>query len=55
MQTISMRLPDDLLSELDRAAKARRVTKSEIVRESLEKALLGVGAMEDSAPAIANL
>jgi predicted DNA-binding protein len=39
MQTISMRLPDDLLSELDRAAKARRVTKSEIVRESLEKAL----------------
>ncbi len=39
MQTISMRLPDDLLEELGREAKARRVTKSSVVRESLEKAL----------------
>jgi hypothetical protein len=39
MQTVSMRLPDDLLLELDRAAKARRVPKSRIVRESLEKTL----------------
>ena len=39
MQTISMRLPDDLLQQLDHEAKARRVTKSAVVRESLEKAL----------------
>jgi hypothetical protein len=30
---------DDLLAQLDREAKARGVTKSSLVRESLEKAL----------------
>ncbi|MBM3776253.1 MAG: ribbon-helix-helix protein, CopG family [Acidobacteria bacterium] len=39
MRTISLKLPDDLLVELDSEAKARRVTKSSLVRESLEKAL----------------
>jgi hypothetical protein len=39
MQTISLKLPDDLLAELEREAKARRVTKSVVVRESLETAL----------------
>jgi Arc/MetJ-type ribon-helix-helix transcriptional regulator len=39
MQTISMRLPDDLLVDLEREAKTRRVTKSSVVRESLEKTL----------------
>jgi hypothetical protein len=39
MQTISLRLPDDLLAQLDREAKARGVTKSLLVRESLKKAL----------------
>jgi len=39
MQTISLKLPDDLLAELEREAKARRVTKSVLVRESLETAL----------------
>jgi hypothetical protein len=39
MQTISLKLPDDLLAQLNSAAKARRVTKSWIVRESLENAL----------------
>lgn len=34
-----MKLPDDLLDQLDREAKARRVTKSSLVRESLQKAL----------------
>ena len=34
-----MRLPDDLLEDLGRDARARRVTKSRLVRESLEKAL----------------
>jgi predicted transcriptional regulator len=39
MQTISLKLPDDLLDQLENEAKARRVTKSWLVRESLEKAL----------------
>lgn len=39
MPTVSMRLPEDLLRELDREAKARCVTKSLLVRESLEKTL----------------
>jgi len=39
MRTISLKLPDDLLVQLDDAAKARRVTKSTLVRESLAKAL----------------
>jgi predicted transcriptional regulator len=38
MRTISLKLPDDLLSQLDTEAKARQVTKSQIVRESLENA-----------------
>ena len=39
MQTISLKLPDDLLAQLDREAKAQGVTKSWLVRESLAKAL----------------
>jgi len=36
---MSLRLPDDLLVRLDSEANERRVTKSSLVRESLEKAL----------------
>ena len=39
MQTISLKLPDDLLAQIESEAKARRVTKSSLIRESLEKAL----------------
>jgi Arc/MetJ-type ribon-helix-helix transcriptional regulator len=39
MRTISLKLPDDLLAQLKKTAKARRVTRSSLVRESLEKAL----------------
>ena len=39
MQTISLKISDELLAELERAAKAKRVAKSVIVRESLETAL----------------
>jgi predicted transcriptional regulator len=39
MRTISVKLPDALLAQLGREAKARRVTKSWLVRESLEKGL----------------
>jgi len=39
MRTISLKLPDDLLAQIENEAKARRVPKSQIVRESLENAL----------------
>jgi Ribbon-helix-helix protein, copG family len=39
VQTISLKLPDDLLAQLTSEAKARRVTRSRLVRDSLEKAL----------------
>lgn len=42
MRTISVKLPDDLAGQLAREAKARRVTKSQLVRESLEKGLFGL-------------
>ena len=39
MPTISLKLPDSLLQQLEGEARARRVTKSHVVRMSLEKAL----------------
>ena len=39
MRTISVKLPEELLAQLARVAKARRVTKSCVVRESLQKGL----------------
>ena len=39
MRTISLKLSEDLLADLKREAKARRVSKSALVRESLEAAL----------------
>ncbi len=39
MQTISLKLPDNLLAELERQARTRRVTKSVLIRESLDAAL----------------
>jgi hypothetical protein len=38
-RTISVKLPDHLLIQLGKEAKTRRVTKSWLVRESLEKGL----------------
>jgi hypothetical protein len=39
MQTISLKLPEALLRQLETEARVRRVTKSHLVRTSLEKAL----------------
>jgi len=39
MRTISLKLPEDLLADLEREAKARGVSKSVVVRESVERAL----------------
>lgn len=59
MRTISLKLPDALLAELDKEAKVRRVTKSLLVRESLEKALrrqsAGAGSCYDLARDLAGI
>jgi hypothetical protein len=39
MQTISLRVPDRLPAQIEKEAKARGVTKSLLVRASVEKAL----------------
>ena len=39
MSTISLKLPDRLLELLEEESRARRTTKSSLVRECLEKAL----------------
>jgi predicted transcriptional regulator len=39
MRSISVKLPDEIFAQLGREAKTRRVTKSRIVRESLEEGL----------------
>jgi hypothetical protein len=41
MRTISLKLPDGLLADLEREARTRRITKSALVRESLEAVLRG--------------
>lgn len=38
MKTISLKLPDGLLQRLESESKQRRITKSQLVRESLEQA-----------------
>ena len=39
MNTISLKLPDSLLELLEKESRARRTTKSSLVRECLEKTL----------------
>ena len=39
MQSVSFRLPDELLARLTKVARARHTTKSCVVREMLEKEL----------------
>ena len=39
MRTISLKLSDELLAQLEERARARRVTKSLLIRESLTKVL----------------
>jgi hypothetical protein len=41
VQTITLKLSDDLFAQLAKTAKARRMTRSSRVHEMLEKALCG--------------
>ena len=44
VNTISLKLPDRLLELLEAESRARRTTKSALVRECLEKALIAPSA-----------
>lgn len=37
MKTLTVRLPDSLVSEIERESQARRVSKSDVVRERLRQ------------------
>jgi hypothetical protein len=41
MTTISLKLPEDLLTRLEKESRARRATKSSVIRECLEEHLPG--------------
>jgi Arc/MetJ-type ribon-helix-helix transcriptional regulator len=43
MKTINVRLPDALAAEIDAEAQARRLSKSDIVRERLQRAPAQIG------------
>ena len=42
MKTLTIRLPDSLLTEIERESLARRISKSDIVRERLQQPNLKV-------------
>ncbi|MHB8522488.1 MAG: ribbon-helix-helix protein, CopG family [Limisphaerales bacterium] len=47
MTTISLKLPEQLLTRLEKESRARRTTKSSLVRECLEKQLPDKSARVD--------
>ena len=51
---ISLRLPEQLLARIDEEARARRVERSQLVRELLEAALSGA-ALEKPADRVSDL
>jgi Arc/MetJ-type ribon-helix-helix transcriptional regulator len=50
MKTISLKLPAGLHAKLDRAAKQRKQSKSDVVRAALEQFLNGEQASESARP-----
>ena len=50
---LSLRLPADLASTLDRIAELRGVGKSQLVREAVSQYLTGGAARDDAAPLLA--
>ncbi|MBN1460564.1 MAG: ribbon-helix-helix protein, CopG family [Armatimonadetes bacterium] len=46
MKTVQMTLDEDLLSEVDRLARARKMTRSAFTREALRQALRSYGEKE---------
>jgi len=51
MNAITLKLPDDLRAALNEVSRARRLSKSAVVREALEQSLLAQGAAAAAASA----
>lgn len=51
MKTLTVRLPDELVAQIDSESRARRVSKSDIVRERLSRG----GTAADPLASIADL
>ncbi len=51
MRTLTLRLPETLIAAIENEARARRLTKSEVVRDRLERAQTA-GPLSDRWPAI---
>jgi Arc/MetJ-type ribon-helix-helix transcriptional regulator len=47
---ISLRLPEALLERLDRAAKERKIERSELIRNLLESALRSAASRKEERP-----
>ena len=47
LRTVTVKLHDRLLSEIEAVARARRVSRSEVVRERLEQAEVPKGSVWD--------
>ena len=47
MTTITLKVPEPLLARLEKASRARRTSKSSVVRECLEKELPAAGLPHD--------
>jgi Arc/MetJ-type ribon-helix-helix transcriptional regulator len=50
MTTISLKIPDELLSRMDAVARARRTSRSALLREALEESLQA--ASKEAAPTL---
>lgn len=55
MKTLTVRLPDSLAAEIDAESRRRSVSKSDIVRERLERAPAGAGEPNPASYDIADL
>ena len=51
MTTISLKVPDELVARMDAVARAKRTSRSALLREALEEKLKVV-AREDSAQSV---
>lgn len=51
MKTLTVRLPESLVADIEAEARARELSKSDVVRERLERA--SPGLMEPGSPAYA--
>jgi Arc/MetJ-type ribon-helix-helix transcriptional regulator len=55
MKTLTVRLPEPLIAEIEAESRGRRVSKSDIVRERLQAAPASAGPRTSSLAAIADL